>query len=146
VLYKRRQRAVDRREWERTHEAIADAVRQVGSPVPGRTITPYAGSGAWSHLDMSAKGSGDTVTDPYTDRPVSHQSADHSALPVFRAVHSPTSRVAHSPSLSQTYYPFPVQDEPEPESRPASTTESSIQVDTSYGHHDSHDSQESHAI
>ncbi|KAF7356209.1 hypothetical protein MVEN_00952300 [Mycena venus] len=32
ILYKRRQRARDRREWERTHEAIADAVRQVGAP------------------------------------------------------------------------------------------------------------------
>ncbi|KAF7356207.1 hypothetical protein MVEN_00952100 [Mycena venus] len=89
VLYKRRQRANDRREWERTHEAIADAVRQVGSPVPGRSITPYAGSGAWSHMDLSAKGSGDTVTDPFTERPVAHQSAEYAALPVFRAVHSP---------------------------------------------------------
>ncbi|KAJ7130874.1 hypothetical protein C8R46DRAFT_1236077 [Mycena filopes] len=31
-LYKRRQRARDRREWERTHAEIADAVRQVGGP------------------------------------------------------------------------------------------------------------------
>ncbi|KAJ7742797.1 hypothetical protein B0H16DRAFT_1562402, partial [Mycena metata] len=31
-LYKRRQRARDRREWERTHEEIADAVREIGGP------------------------------------------------------------------------------------------------------------------
>ncbi|KAJ7717105.1 hypothetical protein DFH07DRAFT_346523 [Mycena maculata] len=34
LLYKRRRRARDRREWERTHEEIADAVRQVGTPAP----------------------------------------------------------------------------------------------------------------
>ncbi|KAJ7717106.1 hypothetical protein DFH07DRAFT_861561 [Mycena maculata] len=32
LLYKRRLRARDRREWERTHEEIADAVRQAGTP------------------------------------------------------------------------------------------------------------------
>ncbi|KAJ7320870.1 hypothetical protein DFH08DRAFT_388451 [Mycena albidolilacea] len=38
ALYKRRRRARDRREWERTHEATADAVRQVG----GTTAAPWS--------------------------------------------------------------------------------------------------------
>ncbi|KAJ6480920.1 hypothetical protein C8R45DRAFT_318109 [Mycena sanguinolenta] len=121
VLYKRRQRARDRREWERTHEAIADAVRQVGSPVP-RSVAPYAGSGTWSHLDLT-KGSGDTVTNPFTDEPVAHQSAEQAAAPTFRPVRSPTFRSTHSPALSQTYAPFNVQDDAQ---SGESTAESSV--------------------
>ncbi|KAF7370196.1 hypothetical protein MSAN_00650300 [Mycena sanguinolenta] len=121
VLYKRRQRARDRREWERTHEAIADAVRQVGSPVP-RSVAPYAGSGTWSHL-TSAKGSGDTMTNPYTDEPVAHQSADQSAALPFRPVRSPTLRSTHSPAFSQTYPAFNVQDDAQSRQ---STTDSSV--------------------
>jgi len=138
VLYKRHKRAHDRREWERTHEAIADAVRQVGSPGPIRS--PYT-SGAWSHLDLSAKGSGDTVTNPYIDKPVAHQSAEYSERP-FGVAYSPTSMAAYSPPLSQGYSPFhaqdeafPVQEQDEAESRPASLMDSSIQVDTSSGSH-----------
>ncbi|KAJ7227822.1 hypothetical protein B0H12DRAFT_1148412 [Mycena haematopus] len=129
VLHKRRRRSRDRREWERTHEAIADAVRQVGSPVP-RNATPYAGSGVWSHLDR-AKGSGDTVTNPFTDAPVAHQSAEQSAAIPFRPVRSPTFRAAHSPALSHTYSAFNVQDGAEPPSR--QSTVESVQFDASYG-------------
>ncbi|KAJ7117443.1 hypothetical protein C8R44DRAFT_196980 [Mycena epipterygia] len=46
ALYKRRQRARDRREWERTHAEIADAVRQVSS-----SATPPS---TWSRLDFAA--------------------------------------------------------------------------------------------
>ncbi|KAJ7320869.1 hypothetical protein DFH08DRAFT_388419 [Mycena albidolilacea] len=53
ALYKRRRRARDRREWERTHEAIADAVRQVGgtpaapwSPPRGDVKGPLEGDSA----------------------------------------------------------------------------------------------------
>ncbi|KAJ7902532.1 hypothetical protein B0H14DRAFT_2666539 [Mycena olivaceomarginata] len=137
MLCKRRRRARDRREWERTHESIADAVRQVASPIP-RSITPYAGSGAWNHL-ASAKSSGDTVgtADPFADRSVMHQDYSHSqAFPVFRAVHSPTLRAAHSPAISQAYSP---PEDASSESRPASTTES-VQF-APY-----HDSGRSHAI
>ncbi|KAJ6475799.1 hypothetical protein C8R47DRAFT_1075951 [Mycena vitilis] len=49
VLYKRRRRARDRREWERTHEAIADAVRQVGGPASSAAALP-----AWSRRDGEA--------------------------------------------------------------------------------------------
>ncbi|KAJ7625673.1 hypothetical protein FB45DRAFT_1060335 [Roridomyces roridus] len=48
ILYKRQRRTHDRRVWERTHEAIADAVRQVGSPIPGggtRAMSP------WTHVE-----------------------------------------------------------------------------------------------
>ncbi|KAJ6588180.1 hypothetical protein B0H19DRAFT_1057420 [Mycena capillaripes] len=67
ILYKRRQRARDRREWERTHAEIADAVRQVG----GRGVSvagssPYVGS-AWASSQVLRQGSGDTVTDPFVD-------------------------------------------------------------------------------
>ncbi|KAJ7320868.1 hypothetical protein DFH08DRAFT_890420 [Mycena albidolilacea] len=137
MLCKRRRRARDRREWERTHESIADAVRQVASPIP-RSITPYAGSGAWNHL-ASAKSSGDTVgtADPFADRSVMHQDYSQSqAFPVFRAVHSPTLRAGHSPALSQAYSP---PEDASSESRPASTTES-VQF-APY-----HDSGRSHAI
>jgi hypothetical protein len=56
ILYKRRQRARDRREWERTHEAIADAVRQVGTPAP-------AGLPAWNPArgDVKEPFDGDTA-------------------------------------------------------------------------------------
>ncbi|KAF7356208.1 hypothetical protein MVEN_00952200 [Mycena venus] len=56
ILYKRRQRARDRREWERTHEAIADAVRQVGAPAA-------AGLPAWNPAlgDMKELLDGDTA-------------------------------------------------------------------------------------
>jgi hypothetical protein len=33
MVYKRRQKVRDRQEWQRTHEEIADAVRNVGGPV-----------------------------------------------------------------------------------------------------------------
>ncbi|KAJ7899368.1 hypothetical protein B0H13DRAFT_2030918 [Mycena leptocephala] len=146
-LRKRQRRARDRREWERTHEAIADAVRQVGSPDPMRAISPYGGSDAWSHLNLS-KGSGDTVTDPFVDHPVAHQSAEYSGrpAPVFRAVHSPTFRAAHSPTFAPTYAPFHAQQGSEShsvssmhqtaESHSANSAESgSIPVDTSYDSH-----------
>ncbi|KAJ7117441.1 hypothetical protein C8R44DRAFT_982980 [Mycena epipterygia] len=93
VLYKRRQRARDRREWERTHAEIADAVRQVGGSTGG--TPPYAGS-VWSRVDLASrgdamgftaaheKGSGDAVTDPFIDSPVAQQHADDSARPSSR--------------------------------------------------------------
>ncbi|KAK7024902.1 hypothetical protein R3P38DRAFT_3532901 [Favolaschia claudopus] len=132
LVYKRRQRARDRREWELTHESIADAVRQVVSPVPvtaGTSMTP-GGSGGWSNYHVSGKSSGDTVTDPFRDEPLAHTSAEYPAqVPIFRAVHSPTLRAAHSPTLSQqmVYTPFPTQPDPEPQSRRASSA--SIQFD-----------------
>ncbi|KAJ7902533.1 hypothetical protein B0H14DRAFT_1138995 [Mycena olivaceomarginata] len=53
ALYRRRRRARDRREWERTHEEIADAVRQVGgtpaapwSPPRGDVKSPLEGDSA----------------------------------------------------------------------------------------------------
>ncbi|KAJ7689658.1 hypothetical protein B0H17DRAFT_1066016 [Mycena rosella] len=52
ILYKRRQRARDRREWEHTHAAIADAVRQVGSPGVTGAGVPYAAPSSWSHLHL----------------------------------------------------------------------------------------------
>ncbi|KAF7370198.1 hypothetical protein MSAN_00650500 [Mycena sanguinolenta] len=45
IIYKRRRRAHDRREWERTHEEIADAVRQVGAATPVAILA--AGPPAW---------------------------------------------------------------------------------------------------
>ncbi|KAJ6592254.1 hypothetical protein DFH09DRAFT_1273363 [Mycena vulgaris] len=125
ILYKRRQRARDRREWERTHEAIADAVRQVGGPGAGGTPS-YAGSGAWSHLDLASrgdlgyaaaheKGSGDTATDPFIDRPFAQY---QHANPTFGAA---------------AYSPY---EQVESESRPPSSMDSSIHLDTSHRSHD----------
>ncbi|KAJ7117437.1 hypothetical protein C8R44DRAFT_790718 [Mycena epipterygia] len=78
ILYKRRQRARDRREWERTHQEIAGAVREVGgSP-------PYTG-GAWASrgdtmgYTAPEKGGGDTGTDAFIEKPVAHQYAEYSA-------------------------------------------------------------------
>jgi hypothetical protein len=70
VLYKRRQRARDRRAWERTHAAIADAVRQVGGPVSTTNSTAWGSS---TRGYVPAGGSGETVTDPFVDHPVAHQ-------------------------------------------------------------------------
>ncbi|KAJ7181093.1 hypothetical protein C8R46DRAFT_1345244 [Mycena filopes] len=50
VLFRRRQRTRDRREWERTHASIADAVRQVASPGPAASMGG-AGAARWSDLD-----------------------------------------------------------------------------------------------
>ncbi|KAJ7509672.1 hypothetical protein B0H11DRAFT_1254999 [Mycena galericulata] len=58
-LYKRRRRARDRREWERTHAEIADAVRQVG------TSTPMPSWGRTMDFPLE-KGGGDT--DPLFDK------------------------------------------------------------------------------
>ncbi|KAJ7921342.1 hypothetical protein B0H13DRAFT_1985071 [Mycena leptocephala] len=69
VLYKRRQRARDRRAWERTHAAIADAVRQVGGPVSTTNSTTW-GSSTRGYVPA---GGGETVTDPFVDHPVAHQ-------------------------------------------------------------------------
>ncbi|KAJ7906018.1 hypothetical protein B0H13DRAFT_728812 [Mycena leptocephala] len=46
--YKRRRRLNDRREWERTHAEIADAVRNVSGPA-----TPPS---AWARLDTASRG------------------------------------------------------------------------------------------
>jgi len=126
VLYKRRQRARDRREWERTHEAIADAVRQVGGPATGGAMSPYS-SGVWSHLDLPARGtgvgyavhdgSGDTMTDPFVDKAVGHQPAEYAARPAFAAPHSPGFGAPQSPHYVD-----------EPESRPASSMESASSI------------------
>ncbi|KAF7370199.1 hypothetical protein MSAN_00650700 [Mycena sanguinolenta] len=48
IIYKRRQRVHDRREWERTHEEIADAVRQVGAATPAAVLA--AGPPAWGDV------------------------------------------------------------------------------------------------
>ncbi|KAJ7899367.1 hypothetical protein B0H13DRAFT_2337171 [Mycena leptocephala] len=57
ILYKRRKRARDRREWERTHAEIADAVRQIGAPVK------VAVGPAWSgDLKTAPDGDGDALS------------------------------------------------------------------------------------
>ncbi|KAJ7465945.1 hypothetical protein FB451DRAFT_1561250 [Mycena latifolia] len=75
VLYKRRQRARDRLAWERTHAAIADAVRQVGSG-PASTA-----ASTWGAQGYAAAGSGDTVTEPLVDAPVAHRQPAEYAPP-----------------------------------------------------------------
>ncbi|KAJ7314421.1 hypothetical protein DFH08DRAFT_895409 [Mycena albidolilacea] len=73
IIYKRRQRARDRREWERTHDAIADAVRQVGG-------TPAPRLPAWRppFNDVKAPLEGDTAPlfeksgDPSLPGPLEH--------------------------------------------------------------------------
>ncbi|KAJ7464459.1 hypothetical protein FB451DRAFT_439356 [Mycena latifolia] len=96
ILYKRRQRVRDRLEWERTHEAIADAVRQVNEH--GVRGTPsYAGSGAWSHLDLASRGdlvyTQAPVADPFVDGPP--DSHEHAAFGT--GTYSPEYHPAHSP-------------------------------------------------
>ncbi|KAJ7906019.1 hypothetical protein B0H13DRAFT_728828 [Mycena leptocephala] len=60
ILYKRRKRARDRREWERTHAEIADAVRQIGAPVK------VAVGPAWSgDLKTAPDGDGDALSYSY---------------------------------------------------------------------------------
>ncbi|KAJ7694664.1 hypothetical protein B0H17DRAFT_1199184 [Mycena rosella] len=49
ALYQRRRRLRDRREWERTHAEIADAVREVGGP----GVLP-ATAGSWSRVDHAS--------------------------------------------------------------------------------------------
>ncbi|KAF7370200.1 hypothetical protein MSAN_00650800 [Mycena sanguinolenta] len=48
IIYKRRRRVHDRREWERTHQEIADAVRQVGAATPAAVLA--TGPPAWGDV------------------------------------------------------------------------------------------------
>ncbi|KAJ6480919.1 hypothetical protein C8R45DRAFT_318060 [Mycena sanguinolenta] len=59
IIYKRRQRAHDRREWERTHDEIAHAVRQVGAATPATVLA--AGPPAWG--DVKAVPDSDPLID-----------------------------------------------------------------------------------
>ncbi|KAJ7097261.1 hypothetical protein B0H15DRAFT_35349 [Mycena belliarum] len=76
LLYKRRRRARDRREWERTHEAIADAVRQVKAPQHTGDAPLYGSRGtsasAWSHLDAASRTDLCALKpmDPFIEQPV----------------------------------------------------------------------------
>ncbi|KAJ7982808.1 hypothetical protein DFH06DRAFT_1318278 [Mycena polygramma] len=112
VLYKRRQRARDRREWERTHFEIAEAVRQVAGPgVTGAGGAPYATVWAPSRsgdLAFASTGTAAATADPFVDKPHHWQDAEH--------------------GLAAARSPFYAQDEAEyePESRPASLMDSSI--------------------
>ncbi|KAJ7717104.1 hypothetical protein DFH07DRAFT_861558 [Mycena maculata] len=130
IFYKRHKRTRDRREWERTHEEIADAVRQVGGPAAARAMSPYS-SGSWSHLDHPSRagtgvgyvavhdGSGDTVTNPFFDKPVGYQSAEYAAArPAFAAPPTGFSVAANSPHYV-----------PEPGSHPAGSMESESSED-----------------
>ncbi|KAJ7166788.1 hypothetical protein C8R46DRAFT_266581 [Mycena filopes] len=49
LAHKRRKRVCDRRQWERTHAEIADAVAQVGGPA---TTVPSA----WTRFDTASRG------------------------------------------------------------------------------------------
>ncbi|KAJ7148409.1 hypothetical protein C8R43DRAFT_1236846 [Mycena crocata] len=70
LLYRRRQRSRDRREWERTHEAIADAVRQVNDPA---TLPVGAWNGSRSNLPFQSEKGGWESTEPLFDKSGGHQ-------------------------------------------------------------------------
>ncbi|KAF7308215.1 hypothetical protein HMN09_00669400 [Mycena chlorophos] len=65
IMHKRRRRAQDRRQWEKTHESIADAVRATSragmqSPVSGFSAYTYSntnasGGSGWSHMGLVSR-------------------------------------------------------------------------------------------
>ncbi|KAJ7148410.1 hypothetical protein C8R43DRAFT_518181 [Mycena crocata] len=70
LMYKRRQRSRDRREWERTHAAIANAVRQVNDPA----ALPVGG---WNQsrgdLPFPSEKGGWESTEPLFDKSAGYQ-------------------------------------------------------------------------
>ncbi|KAJ7024824.1 hypothetical protein C8F04DRAFT_1130273 [Mycena alexandri] len=111
VFYRRHHRVRDRREWERTHASIADAVRQVASPGPIGRLTPGA---QWGHMDLASRTGtyrdaeytrhvGDTITDPFVDSPAAHQHAEYDARPPITAMHSPTFAPQYSGPFGAVY-------------------------------------------
>jgi len=137
VLYKRYQRARDRREWERTHAEIADAVRQVGGPATSGATSPYS-TGTWDPLDLPSRGGtgvgygvhdGDSG-EAFVDKAVGYQPVEYPPYAPFA-----TPQTLGAMAFQSQHYAD------EPESHPAGSMESensSIPIDTAHSSHDHH--------
>lgn len=142
IVYKRRRRVKDKEEWEKTHNAIADAVREMG--VPGAPVSSSYAGGPWSRLDMASRGDmqynhrGDSpsvksavvVEDPFVvpgeayaeDHADAKSTDQHSEYPHSEYPQSAyhNTEYAHSAAFLLTN-PMPGQDEPAlADSRPSS--------------------------
>ncbi|KAF7309091.1 hypothetical protein MKEN_01111000 [Mycena kentingensis (nom. inval.)] len=144
VLFKRRQRRNDRREWERTHEAIAEAVRvrQGGGGVAGGSTTTGGSASVWSGVELVSRPGGIAGAslgerDPFASPIPGSPFSDY-----HRAWSPPTLQGGHmSPVPASMPMPMPPQqgyyrDEPETDAE-SLTAETATEAETeSAGHYD----------